>query len=86
MEHVIIETGLGKGLEEYGNMGDVSMLQVAVDRLHDLFPNARIEKVLTDSEAKNLLRFCPTAVPLLTIGEERYGSPIECLPRRMLGS
>ena len=34
MKHVIIETGLGKGVEEYGNMGDISMLQVAVDRLH----------------------------------------------------
>ena len=62
VKHIIIETGLGKGNEEYGNMGDVSMLQVAVDRLHDLFPNARLE-VLTDS-AENLLRFCPAAAPL----------------------
>jgi len=62
VKHILIDTGLGKGVEEYGNMGDVSMLQVAVDRLHDLFPTARIE-VLTDS-AENLLRFCPTAVPL----------------------
>ena len=62
VEHIIVETGLGKGIEEYGNMGDVSMLQVAVDRLHELYPNARIE-VLTDS-SENLLRFCPAAVPL----------------------
>ena len=62
MNHVIIETGLGKGIEEYGNMGDVSMLQVAVDRLHKLFPNACLQ-VLTDS-AENLARFCPAATPL----------------------
>jgi polysaccharide pyruvyl transferase WcaK-like protein len=62
VEHIVIETGLGKGVEEYGNMGDVSMLQVSVDRLHKLFPNACIE-VLTDS-AENLARYCPTAKPL----------------------
>jgi len=62
VEHIVVETGLGKGIEEYGNMGDVSMLQVAVDRLHDLFPKACIE-VLTDS-AENLARYCPAAIPL----------------------
>jgi len=62
VEHIIIDTGLGKGIEEYGNMGDVSMLQVAVERLHKLFPTACIE-VLTDS-AENLARFCPAARPL----------------------
>jgi len=62
VNHILIDTGLGKGVEEYGNMGDVSMLQVAVDRLHKLFPHARIE-VLTDS-AKNLARYCPAATPL----------------------
>jgi len=62
VQRIIVETGLGKGIEEYGNMGDVSMLQVAVDRLRQLLPDARIE-VLTDS-AENLLRFCPEAVPL----------------------
>ncbi len=62
MENILIDTGLGKGIAEYGNMGDVSMLQVVVDRLHVSFPNARIE-VLTDS-AENLARFCPAARPL----------------------
>ena len=62
MERIIVETGLGKGIEEYGNMGDVSMLQVAVSRLRIVFPQASIE-VLTDS-AENLARFCPVAVPL----------------------
>lgn len=62
VDRIVIETGLGKGAEEYGNMGDVSMLQVAVDRLHKLFPTACIE-VLTDS-AENLALFCPAARPL----------------------
>lgn len=62
MKHVIIETGLGKGVAEYGNMGDISMLQVAVHRVHKLFPKACIQ-VLTDS-AENLTRYCPTATPL----------------------
>jgi polysaccharide pyruvyl transferase WcaK-like protein len=60
--NIIVETGLGKGITEYGNMGDVSMLQVAVERLHELFPKASIE-VLTDS-AEKLSRFCPAARPL----------------------
>jgi polysaccharide pyruvyl transferase WcaK-like protein len=59
VKRIIVETGLGKGVEEYGNMGDVSMLQVAVERLRVLFPKASIE-VLTDS-AEKLARFCPTA-------------------------
>jgi hypothetical protein len=29
LKHIIIETALGKGISESGNMGDVSMLQVA---------------------------------------------------------
>ena len=62
VEDILIETGLGKGVTEYGNMGDVSMLQVAVERLHKLFPKARME-VLTDS-AESLARFCPAARPL----------------------
>jgi len=62
VENILIDTGLGKGVSEYGNMGDISMLQVAVDRLYKLFPKACIE-VLTDS-AENLARFCPAARPL----------------------
>lgn len=62
VERIVVDTGLGKGPEEYGNMGDVSMLQVAVERLRVLFPKASIE-VLTDS-AENLGRFCPGAKPL----------------------
>jgi polysaccharide pyruvyl transferase WcaK-like protein len=66
VEHIIVETGLGKGVEEYGNMGDVAMLQAGVDRLHKLFPKACIE-VLTDS-AEDLARFCPVAKPLDNAG------------------
>jgi colanic acid/amylovoran biosynthesis protein len=47
-------------------MGDISMLQIAVERLHKLFPKACIE-VLTDS-AENLARFCPAARPLANLG------------------
>jgi polysaccharide pyruvyl transferase WcaK-like protein len=44
------------------NLGNVALLQAAIDRLSVLWPNARIE-VLT--EAPHLLRvFCPTAYPI----------------------
>jgi len=70
-----MDTGLGKGVTEYGNMGDISMLQSAVDRLHKLFPDARIE-VLTDS-AENLARFCPAATPLDNAGRSiLFGSGV----------
>jgi polysaccharide pyruvyl transferase WcaK-like protein len=70
VDHIIIDTGLGKGVSEYGNMGDLSMLQVAVDRLHRLFPDACIE-VLTNS-AENLTRFCPAAKPLDNAGRKLW--------------
>ena len=62
MNRIVIETGLGKGVAEYGNTGDISMLQVAVARIQRLFPTASVE-VLTDSP-ENLARFCPGASPL----------------------
>lgn len=80
MRHIIVETGMGKGVEEYGNMGDVSMLQIAVQRLHTLIPDASIE-VLTDS-AENLRRFCPDAVPLQNRCRALWFSNI-VLPRRI---
>lgn len=61
-------------------MGDVSMLQVAVDRLHELLPGAHLE-VLTDS-AENLKRFCPAAVPLDNRGRALWFSN-GVLPRRI---
>jgi colanic acid/amylovoran biosynthesis protein len=70
VQRIIVDTGLGKGVEEYSNMGDISMLQVAVNRLHKLFPKACIE-VLTDS-AENLARFCPAARPLDNRGRAQW--------------
>src|SRR5208283_4423363 len=54
------------------------MLQVAVDRLHALFPTARVD-VLTDS-AEKLARYCPTAKPLPHIGRTLW-----CANRAGLG-
>lgn len=62
VREIVMETGLGKGSAEYGNMGDISMLQVAVERLSRLFPNASVH-VLTDSP-ESLHRYCPSARPL----------------------
>jgi len=59
---VIVATGLNSGEAEYRNMGDVAMLQVAVTRLFNLWPDADIE-VLTDS-GSNLTKYCPGALPL----------------------
>jgi polysaccharide pyruvyl transferase WcaK-like protein len=63
---IIVATACNTGAAEYQNMGDVAMLQVAVARLLDLWPDGRIE-VLTDSPA-NLARYCPGAVPLSRAG------------------
>jgi polysaccharide pyruvyl transferase WcaK-like protein len=59
---VIVATGLNTGAAEYKNMGDVAMLQVAVNRLLELWPAGRIE-VLTESPS-HLARYCPGATPL----------------------
>jgi colanic acid/amylovoran biosynthesis protein len=63
---VIVATSLNDGDAEYKNMGDVAMLQVAVARLLELWPDSRVE-VLTDSPA-GLARYCPGATPLPRIG------------------
>jgi len=59
---IIVDTALNSGSAEYQNMGDVSMLQVAVVRLRRLWPTASIE-VLTESP-ENLSKYCPGAMPL----------------------
>lgn len=59
---IIVDTALNTGSAEYQNMGDVSMLQVAVHRMKTLWPSASIE-VLTESP-ENLSRYCPDATPL----------------------
>ena len=59
---IVVDTALNSGSAEYQNMGDVSMLQVAVTRLKRLWPSASIE-VLTESP-ENLRKYCPGAKPL----------------------
>lgn len=69
---IIVATGLNAAAAEYKNMGDVAMLQVAVDRLLSLWPDARIE-VLTESPS-NLARYSPGAKPLPRAGCECWVS------------
>jgi polysaccharide pyruvyl transferase WcaK-like protein len=67
---IIIETALNRGGAEYLNLGDVSMLQVAVRRLQRLWPSACIN-VLTDS-ADGLNRYCPGTKALSRAGRDRW--------------
>jgi polysaccharide pyruvyl transferase WcaK-like protein len=67
---ILVATGLNQGTAEYQNIGDIAMLQVAVARLAELWPDAEI-LVLTDSEA-GLARFCPQAKPLSRCGAETW--------------
>jgi colanic acid/amylovoran biosynthesis protein len=67
---IVIDTGLNRGSAEYQNMGDVSMLQVAANRLRLLWPSASIH-VLTDS-VETLNRYCPGTKPLLRVGRDRW--------------
>jgi colanic acid/amylovoran biosynthesis protein len=70
------------------NMGDVAMLQVAVERLHELWPQATIE-VITDAPTL-LARYCPHAAPIPAVGrriwfdESLIGQSVhEALPPRL---
>lgn len=67
---ILIGTGLNAGAAEYQNIGDIAMLQVAVSRLAELWPDAEIF-VLTDSIA-GLARFCPLAQPASRYGAETW--------------
>ena len=67
--HVVIDPGSHAVL----NLGDVAMLQVAVDRLAGLWPDARIDVLTTDPEA--LRRHVPRAQPLPAQG--RYDATRE---------
>jgi colanic acid/amylovoran biosynthesis protein len=71
---IIVITGLNSGSAEYRNLGDVAMLQVAVSRLLELWPDSSVA-VLTDSPA-DLARYCPGAEALnragcACLGEDR---------------
>jgi polysaccharide pyruvyl transferase WcaK-like protein len=52
------------------NVGDVAMLQVAVARLRELWPDSLIQ-VLTDAPER-LRVFCPTAIPIPGIGQRQW--------------
>ena len=67
---ILIGTGLNFGPAEYQNIGDIAMLQVALTRLAELWPDAEI-LVLTDS-VTDLARFCPSAQPLSRYGAETW--------------
>jgi polysaccharide pyruvyl transferase WcaK-like protein len=70
------------------NMGDVAMLQVAIERLQDLWPEASIE-VITDAPAL-LARYCPRVAPIpaagrrIWFGESLLGQRVhQALPPRL---
>lgn len=67
---IFVETGS----YDFGNIGDVSMLQVTVSRLQKLWPDAVI-KVLTNSPEK-LARLCPKTFPLSPNGRQLWFSPL----------
>jgi colanic acid/amylovoran biosynthesis protein len=67
---ILIGTGLNFGPAEYQNIGDIAMLQVAVTRLAELWPDSEI-LVLTDS-VTDLAGFCPSAQPLSRYGAETW--------------
>ena len=54
---------------QLGNMGDISMLQVAVNRLNGLWPDAVIQ-IITKNPAR-LMNYCPGAVPLSLEGRKK---------------
>jgi colanic acid/amylovoran biosynthesis protein len=68
---ILIEWGGGDHLK---NMGDVAMLQIAVERLHQLFPGAQVQ-VFT-SNAERLLTHCPKTVPVSVGGREIWNYPL----------
>jgi polysaccharide pyruvyl transferase WcaK-like protein len=55
-----------------GNLGDVAMLQVAVSRLKELWPNAVVHVLTEDADA--LARHCPSATPLPRMGRDEWFS------------
>jgi colanic acid/amylovoran biosynthesis protein len=67
---IIVDTGLNTGSAEYQNLGDVAMLQVAVNRLRKLWPSASVE-VLTESP-DNLSTYCPGAKSLTRAGRNLW--------------
>jgi len=58
------------GTYDLRNMGDVAMLQIAVERLEELWPNAIIE-VITNAPER-LAKYCPRACALSPRGRSRW--------------
>jgi polysaccharide pyruvyl transferase WcaK-like protein len=56
------------------NMGDVAMLQVAISRLRQLFPESTIQIFTTAPE--RLERYCPAVTPLSPTGREVWSYPL----------
>ena len=67
---IVVDTALNSGAAEYANIGDVAMLQVAVNRLQRLWPSGRIQ-VLTESP-NNLAVFCPGSSSLPRAGRDLW--------------
>ena len=74
MEVLIDNSGYG-----LSNLGDVAMLQCAVERLRSLWPEATL-RVLTH-EPQRLQAFCPEATPLSARGREQLFDPGKLFPR-----
>ena len=58
------------GCYDLCNMGDVAMLQVAVQRLSNLWPDASIEVVT--AEPGLLAQYCPNAHPITARGRNLW--------------
>ncbi len=56
------------------NMGDLAMLQVAIDRLQKFWPDALIQ-VFTKSPER-LIEYCPNTLPLSASGRKSWLSPL----------
>lgn len=70
------------------NYGDIAMLQVAVERLHRLWPSALIQ-VITDAP-ELLAKYCPNVYPLSSHGrdicfknQDLFGGIRKFIPRRV---
>ena len=65
------------------NLGDLAMLQVALQRLGKIWPNA-VFFVLTGAEAK-LKIYCPEAVPVPVHGARDIGAGLLAAIQRQTG-
>jgi polysaccharide pyruvyl transferase WcaK-like protein len=66
------------------NMGDVAMLQVALNRIREFWPDARIQVITNNVEC--LTSLCPTAEPIPVSGKRGWLSnePLQSYMKRLL--